>query len=139
MPLLTRRHVMLAGMLALVPPLLSGHPARAEEAPAAGAPKQVFLPLGDFTVNLPDKNAEFAFVVISLTLDVAPQSANQLKEITPRLKETLTRRLMGLAERGALMPGGTDPVMLKASLADALQKINADGVKEVLITRLLYG
>ena len=139
MPRLTRRHLMLTGMLSLVPPLLIARAADAEEAPAGAPPKETFLSLGDFTINLHDKNGQFDFVVIGVTLDVAPQSANQLKEIMPRLKETLTRRLMALADRGALTPGQTDPVMLKSSLADALQKVNADGVKEVLITRLLYG
>jgi flagellar basal body-associated protein FliL len=135
----TRRHLVLAGLLPLIPPLLVERAAHAEEPPAAGPPKQVFLSLGDFTINLHDKDARFDFVVIGVTLDVAPKSANQLKDIMPRLKETLTRRLMALADRGALTPGQTDPVMLKSSLADALQKLDVDGVNEVLITRLLYG
>jgi len=114
-------------------------PAAAEGEAPSGPPKPVFLPMGEFTVNLRDATAQFGFIVVGVTLEVAPEAASGLKDIMPRLKEALTRRLMALADRGALAPGETDPEMLKASLADALQKINPDSIKDVLITRLLYG
>lgn len=139
MPPPDRRQLMLVAALSLLSHLFETRPVRAEEAEKAGAQKQSFLPLGDFTVNLRGKTGQFEFVVVGVTLDVVPQAAGHLKEIMPRLKEALTRRLMALASRGALMPDETDPVMLKASLADALQKVELDGIKEVLITRLLYG
>jgi len=138
MLILNRRQVMLLGALPLFLSFLTVAVGHAEEAPA-GPPKQSFLPLGDFTVNLHDKTGQYGFIVIGVTLDVAPQSAALLKDVMPRLKEALTRRLMALADRGALMPGETDPIILKASLADALKKINPDGINEVLITRLIYG
>jgi flagellar basal body-associated protein FliL len=138
MPHSNRRQVMSLAALSFLFAFLAARVGHAEEA-AAPPPKQVFLALGDFTVNLPDKNGQFGFIVIGITLDVAPPSANLLREITPRLKEALTRRLMAMADRGALTPGETDPVILKASLADALQKVSSDGINEVLITRLLYG
>ena len=134
----SRRRILLLCALSTFPPGLYALPAVAEEE-AAGPPKPVFLPLGEFTVNLHDKNAQFGFIVVGVTLEVAPELANSLKDVMPRLKEALTRRLMALADRGSLMPGETDPVILKASLADALQKINPDGIRDVLITRLLYG
>ncbi len=134
----SRRRILLLSTLSLLPPSLYTLPAMAE-GESAGPPKPVFLPLGDFTVNLHDKNAQFGFIVVGVTLDVVPELANSLKDVTPRLKEALTRRLMALADRGSLMPGETDPVILKASLADALQKINPEGIRDVLITRLLYG
>ncbi|MBV9829042.1 MAG: flagellar basal body-associated FliL family protein [Alphaproteobacteria bacterium] len=138
---LNRRCALLLAALPLAAIVLPAWAARAEEKEkeGAGPPKQVFVALGDFTVNLRDKEGQFGFVVVGITLDVAPQAANQIKEVTPRLKETLTRRLMALADRGALTPGETDTVALKASLADALQKVSADGIKDVLITRLLFG
>jgi flagellar basal body-associated protein FliL len=138
MPPFSRRRVLsLCALSALLPGLYVA-PAAGEEA-EAGPPKPVFLALGDFTVNLHDKSAQFGFIVVSVTLEVAPELADSLKGVTPRLKEALTRRLMVLADRGALTPGETDPAILKESLADALQKINPNGIRDVLITRLLYG
>jgi flagellar basal body-associated protein FliL len=134
----SRRRVLAFSFLIAVPPGLAVQPAAAGEEPA-GPPKPVFLPLGEFTVNLHDKDAQFGFVVVGVTLEVVPESANALKDVMPRVKEALIRRLMAMADRGALAPGETDPVVLKASLADALQKINPDGIRDVLITRLLYG
>lgn len=107
----------------------------------AGPPNPVFLPLGDFTVNLHGKSEQFGFIVVSVTIEVAPAAANPLKDIMPRLKEAVMRRLMGMADRGALLPGQVDPVILKAALSDTLTKLNPspDSIREVLITRLLYG
>ncbi len=135
---LNRRRILSLCALIAVPPALYAVPAPAEEQ-AAGPPKPVFLPLGEFTVNLHDKDAQFAFIVVGVTLEVVPELASALRDVMPRMKEALTRRLMAMADRGALAPGEADPVILKASLADALQKINPDAIRDVLITRLLYG
>ncbi len=128
------------GACTLLASFTASTPARSEEGEEkSGPPKPSFLSLGEFTVNLKDKDGQFNFVVVSVTLDVAPDQANGLRDIQPRLKEAITRRLMLLADRGALAPGETDPTIVKASLSDALQKVAADGIREVLITRLLYG
>jgi flagellar basal body-associated protein FliL len=134
----SRRRILALSVLIAMPSGLYAKTASAGEEPA-GPPKPVFLPLGEFTVNLHDKDAQFGFIVVGVTLEVVPESANALRDVMPRMKEALIRRLMAMADRGTLAPGETDPVVLKASLADALQKINPDGIRDVLITRLLYG
>jgi flagellar basal body-associated protein FliL len=138
MSFLSRRQlIVLFGFSSLPVGLFSVRAPAGEEGDADGKP--TFVSLGEFTVNLHDKNAQFSFVVVGVTLDVLPEAATMLKDIMPRLKEALTRRLIALAARGALAPGETDTEILKASLTDALQKIKADGIRDVLITRLLYG
>lgn len=110
----------------------------AEEAPA-GPPKPSFLPLGEFTVNLHGEDAQYQFIVVSVTLEVVPADAAMLKDIMPRLKEAVMRRLMAMADQGSLQPGHADPLMLKTMLSDTLEKANPDSIRDVLITRLLYG
>jgi flagellar basal body-associated protein FliL len=139
MTALSRRQLMVLCAASALPAGLNTTPALAEEEAHAGPPKPAFLQLGDFTVNLHDPNEQYGFVVVGVTIEVTPEAANGLKDIMPRLKEALTRRLMALAGRGALTPGEADPEALKASLSDALSKVNPDGIKDVLITRLLYG
>lgn len=115
-------------------------PVLAEESEApAGPPKPNFLPLGDFTINLHGEESRFDFVVVSITLEVTPAAAATLKDLMPRLKETVMLRLMAMAEDGSLLPGRVDTVVLKTILADTLQKSNPDSIREVLITRILYG
>ncbi len=111
--------------------------ASAEEEPSS---KPAYIALGDFTVNLPGgEDAASSYVVVGVTVDAAPQAANELRDMMPRLKEAIIRRLMKLADRGVLQPGRTDPLMLKTSLLDCLAPLRPDGVREVLIVRLLYG
>jgi flagellar basal body-associated protein FliL len=107
----------------------------AEEAKPA---KPTFVPLGDFTVNLPD-DSPMAYVIIGVTIEVAPEAAGDLNDIAPRLKDLCIRRLMAMAAQGMLAPGRTDLVMIKTSLFDGVSKLRPNGVREVLITRLLYG
>jgi len=131
-----RRGILAAGLASVV----AGRQVLANEEHApAGPPKPSFLVLGEFTINLHGKSDRFGFIVLSITLDVTPESKNHLKDITPRLKEAVIRRLMVLADRGTLAPGETDPMILKTSLMDTLRKVETDGIKDVLITRLLYG
>jgi flagellar basal body-associated protein FliL len=126
-------------LLAGAASLLLGGPALAAAAPEPGPPKPVFVPLGEFTINLHGRSEQFGFVVISVTLEVAPAAANPIKDIMPRLKEAIMRRLMVLADRGSLLPGQTDPLVLKTTLAETLGRLRNDGIHDVLITRLLYG
>jgi flagellar basal body-associated protein FliL len=140
MTALNRRQAMALCTISALSLGLAAASARAEEGEGhGGPPKPSFLPLGDFTVNLHDPNEQYGFVVVGVTIEVTPEAANTLKDIMPRLKDAMTRRLMALAGRGALTPGEADPEALKASLSEALQKVDPDGIKDVLITRLLYG
>jgi len=103
------------------------------------AAKPAFLSLGDFTVNLPTDSEDLSYVVVSVTLEVAPAAAMQLKGLEPRLKEAVMRRLLIMAERHVLRPGHTDPLVVKASLLDSITAVQPDSIHDVLITRLLYG
>ena len=98
MPMISRRQLMVLSCLSAVPVGLYRASALAGEEKEGDA-KPSFLSLGEFTVNLHDKNAQFGFVVVGVTLDVAPESANSLKDIMPRLKEALTRRLIAPVQR----------------------------------------
>lgn len=131
-----RRRALILGGLFLSLGAASG--AGAAE-PPPGPPKPVFVALGDFTINLHGKSEQFGFVVVSVTVQVVPEAANGLRDIMPRIKEGVMRRLMVLADRGALLPGQTDPLILKEVLAETLNKLKPDAVQEVLITRLMYG
>jgi flagellar basal body-associated protein FliL len=109
-----------------------------EAAEEAHKPKPIFVSLGEFTVNLPD-DGTMGYVVIGITLEVTPESAGDFNDMTPRLKDLVMRRLMGMAAQGMLAPGHADLVMIKASLYDGVTRLRPDCVREVLITRLLYG
>src|ERR1700734_1653007 len=98
--------------------------------------KPSFISLGEFTVNLPDDGGAMGYVVIGITLEVAPEAASDFNEITPRLKDLVISRLMAMAAQGMLAPGHTDLVMIKTSLFDGVAKLHPDSVREVLITRL---
>lgn len=101
--------------------------------------KPTFVSLGEFTVNLPDDGGQMGYVVIGISMDVAPEAAGALNDIMPKLKDMVISRLMGMAAQGMLAPGHTDLVMIKTSLFDTLSRVNPQGIREVLITRLLYG
>ena len=110
--------------------------------PAAAEQQQVvkpaFLSLGDSPINLPEDSDQLSYVVISITLEVAPGAAAELKALEPRLKEAMMRRLLIMAERHVLQPGHTDPLVVKASLLDCVAAVQPNSVRDVLITRLLY-
>jgi flagellar basal body-associated protein FliL len=124
-----------------LPALLAGQawlpPAKAAEEPHPNKP--TFISLGEFTVNLPDDGAAAGYVVIAITLEVAPQAAGDFNDILPRLKDQVIQRLMTMAAQGMLQPGHADPVMLKTVLLDSVTKMHPNSVREVLITRFLYG
>jgi flagellar basal body-associated protein FliL len=101
--------------------------------------KPAYIVLGEFTVNMPGDGNPLSYVVVGITIEAMPMAAGELREITPRLKEAIMRRLMVLAERGALQPGRTDPMVLKTALLDSIAGLRPDSVRDVLITRLIYG
>jgi hypothetical protein len=47
--------------------------------------------------------------------------------------------LLIMAERRVLQPGHTDPLVVKASLLDCVAALQPNSIRDVLITRLLYG
>lgn len=111
-------------------------PVRAEEkAPARPA----YIALGEFTINLPMKGDQLSYAVISITIEAVPSAATDLRAVEPRLKETVMRRLMAMADRGVLQPGHTDLIAIKQALISSLSELQPDSVRDVLIVRLLYG
>ncbi len=109
----------------------------AGEVPAK--PKEAeYVQLGDFTVNVPASRNRREYVVMTVTLEAAPGTADKLKDISPRVQDAVLRRLMAMSEEGALKPNQTDPLTIKDALFDTISKLKPDCVKEVLITRLLY-
>jgi hypothetical protein len=121
--------------------LLAGGPialgaARAEEHAAA---RPAYIALGEFTINLPTKNEQMSYAVISVTVDAVPEAVTDLRAVEPRLKELVMRRLMVMADRGVLQPRHTDLMMIKQALKDSITEMQPGSVREVLIVRLLYG
>jgi flagellar basal body-associated protein FliL len=120
----------------LLPPMAAPMEARAEE-PAPAKPQ--YLQLGDFTINLPIKNDQLSYAVISITVEANQGGLSDLKAIEPRLKELVMRRLMAMADRGVLQPNHTDVIAVKDALMTSLSELQPKNVKDVLIVRLLYG
>jgi flagellar basal body-associated protein FliL len=106
-----------------------------EKAPARPA----YIALGEFTINLPNKGDQLSYAVISITIEAVPAAATDLRAVEPRLKETVMRRLMAMADRGVLQPGHTDLIAVKQALISSLTELQPDSVRDVLIVRLLYG
>lgn len=131
--LLRLRQVALAVTAAAMLAPLAG--ARAAEA----AKKEFeFVPLGDFTVNLPSSGRRMAYVVVSVTLETRSEETQGFKEVSPLLRQAVLRRLMAMSERNQLRPGQTDPSLLRDSLYDSLAQIREEGLRDVVITRLLH-
>lgn len=131
------RQIAWAAMLAL---LFATAPlaARAGEAPA-GPPKVAdFVPLGDFTINVPDSGHRRAYLVLSITVEAATGTGDGLQDIAPRIQDAVLRRLMTMSEQGVLRPNQTDPLAIKDALFEVISKLHPDGVKDVLITRILF-
>lgn len=80
-----------------------------------------------------------AYAIISITIDAVPTAASDLRAVEPRIKETVMRRLMAMADSGVLQPEHTDLVAVKEALVNVISKILPNSVRDVLIVRLLYG
>lgn len=122
---------------ALLPASLVAPTAQASE---AAAPKKPFeyVTLGDFTVNLPRVGRRMSYVVVSVTLETKSEDAQAFKDISPRLRQAVLTRLMSMSLRQELRPGHTDPALLRDSLVDSLTQVQEEGLKDVVITRLIY-
>jgi len=123
--------------LACSPAWLAPAAALAEEPHAP--PRPAYIVLGDFTINLPEHGDQLGYVVVSITIEAAPESATDLRAVEPLLKETVMLRLMAMADSGVLQPGHTDPLAVKQGLLAGLADLHDGHVRDVLITRLLYG
>jgi hypothetical protein len=119
-------------------PALAPGPAYAEE-PATPKVRPAYIALGEFTINLPIRNDQLSYAVISITIEAVPSAAQDLRAVEPRLKEVVMRRLMAMADRGVLQPSHTDLAAVKEALMNSLSELQPDSVKDVLIVRLLYG
>jgi len=123
-------------VLAVAAALASGpRPARAED----DSPRPAYIALGEFTINLPMKDGMMSYAIISITIDAVPTAASDLRAVEPRIKETVMRRLMAMADSGVLQPQHTDLVAVKEALASSISQILPNSVRDVLIVRLLYG
>jgi flagellar basal body-associated protein FliL len=113
-------------------------PAAGAQAAEAAKKEFEFVPLGDFTVNLPSSGRRMAYVVVSVTLETRSEETQGFKEVSPLLRQAVLRRLMAMSERNQLRPGQTDPNLLRDSLYDSLAQIREEGLRDVVITRLLH-
>jgi flagellar basal body-associated protein FliL len=125
-------------VLARGAPVLTFSTAHAEEHGTA-KPRPAFIALGEFTINLPIRNDQLSYAVISITIEAAPEAAAELRAVEPRLKELVMRRLMAMADRGVLQPNHTDLIAVKEALMSSLGESQPNAVRDVLIVRLLYG
>lgn len=116
-------------------PLSIPQAACAEEQPA----KPVYISLGEFTINLPMKGGMMSYAIIGITIDAVPSAATDLRSVEPRLKETVMRRLMAMADSGVLQPEHTDLAAVKQALISSISELQPGSVRDVLIVRLLYG
>jgi flagellar basal body-associated protein FliL len=131
-----RRSVIALLSFAVTVPSLAPEIAVAEQQQPA---RPAYIALGEFTINLPNKNDQASYAVISITIDAVPSAATDLRSIEPRLKELVMRRLMSMADRGVLRPNHTDLEAIKRALVASLSELQPDSVRDVLIVRLLYG
>ena len=79
-----------------------------------------------------------SYVVVSVTLETKAEQTQQFKNLSPRLKQAVLQRLMAMSVRQELRPGRTDPGVLRDNLFDSLTQLQEEGLKDVVITRLLY-
>jgi hypothetical protein len=132
MPRLQSRRALLGGLAGAA---LLTTPGLAAEA----AKKEFdFLALGDFTVNLPATGRRMSYVVVSVTLETRSAEMQGFKDVSPLLRQAVLRKLMSMSERNELRAGQTDPALLRDNLYDSLAQVREEGLRDVVITRLLH-
>lgn len=132
MPKLPSRRALLggfAGALSLAGPVTAAEATKKE---------YDFLALGDFTVNLPTAGRRMSYVVVSVTLETRSAEMQGFKDVSPLLRQAVLRKLMSMSERNELRPGQTDPALLRDNLYDSLAQVREEGLRDVVITRLLH-
>lgn len=131
---LPSRRLFLLGALALW-----AGPARAsgggDAAPRSGSE---YVSLGDFTINLPATGRRHQYLLVAVAVEVQADAAQAFKDINPRLREAVLQQLMKMSQRGQLRQGTTDPGQLRDELYACLQRIRAEGLKSVVITRMMH-
>ena len=135
-----RSHRMAIGLRLLVLALLAlawPRAATAEEAAAPAAMKLVYVELGDFTVNLPQDERRYQYVLLSVPVETQQDTAAAIKSIMPRIKEAVVRQLITMSDHHQLEPDQTDPLVFKDALTETIGKVQ-DGVHDVLILRMLF-
>ena len=134
----TRRLAMgfLAGAALAPLAVLSATPGQAAE--DAAKKEFEYVALGDFTINLPHTGRRMSYVVVSVTLETEAGHSQPFKDLQPRLKQAVLRRLISMSERQELRPGRTDPAQLRDNLFDSLAQVQEAGLRDVVITRLLH-
>ena len=123
------------GLTALATTLAST--AQASEA-AGPARAYEFLPLGDFTVNLPSTGRRHQYFLVSITIEVKADQVQAFRDLSPRLKEAVLQQLMRMSERQQLRPGGADPAAVREALFASLVRVQEEGLKSVVITRMMH-
>ncbi len=118
--------------------LLAGVAGRARAAEGPAPKPYDFLPLGDFTVNLPRTGRQAHYLIVSVTIETKSEETQAFRDLAPRLKETVLQRLLEMSDRRQLQPGGTDPATLRENLFSSLSQVREAGLKSVVITRMLH-
>jgi hypothetical protein len=106
--------------------------------PAAPPKPFTFMPLGDFTVNLPLKGRRHQYFLVSVTLETKTEDTQAFVDIVPRLKDSVLQRLMQMSSRDELRPGETDIARLRENLFASLREVRTEGLKSVVITRMMH-
>lgn len=132
---LSRRRALWSAAAAFTPALFGNAAWSASTAP----PKPYeFFTLGDFTINLPAPDRKSRYLLVSVTLEVKSEYTQEFRDLAPRLKETVLRRLMQMSERNQLRPGESNPASVRENLYESLAEIKENGLKSVVITRFLH-
>jgi hypothetical protein len=131
---LTRRRL-LRGASFMLPVLATGRAFAAGDQPRR---ETDFLALGDFTINLPAEGRRGRYLVVSVTLETQATQSQAFRDILPLLRQATLRRLMEMAQNRMLQPGQADTATLREDLYASLARVREDGLKDVVITRLLH-
>jgi hypothetical protein len=117
-------------------PLLASPAFAASEAPPKAGTE--FIALGDFTVNLPSVGRRHQYLMVGISVEVTGDAAQGFRDINPRLREAVLQELMKLSQRGQLRQGVIDPGALRDDLHACLAKVRSEGLKSVVITRMMH-
>lgn len=126
----TRRIV----LWAVIPALFAWRGAGAAE---EHAPDHAYVPMGDIAVNLPRGDDDPAFLVVTVVIETTPDGAAAVKANALRIREAILFRLMTMAQRHQLETNTLDPIVLKDALFQAVTRVQRDGVRDVLVQRVV--
>jgi hypothetical protein len=104
---------------------------------AGAAEQQAYVPMGDIAVNLPRGGDVPAFVVVTVVIEATTDGAAAVKANALRIREAILFRLMAMSQRKQLEMDTLDPLLLKDALYQAVTRVQRDGVRDVLIQRIV--